>query len=1010
MRKVAWREEPASDGPDAREAAEFARSLRFDMSETWEDHVVEALSMLQFGFAPMEIVYKRRLGQKGLPYRQDDASSAYDDGKIGVRRLPLRGQESVSEWFFDQNGQITGMTQQPWSGALIDIPIEKLLLYRPTQHKNNPEGRACTLDTKVRTPRGWITMGDLRVGDRVYDERGVPCNVVAKSEIFRDRPVYEFEFATGHTVRTDACHSWRVSNTNDRTYGRSRDMTTEQIAREFERLGAEGEAREIVGIRSEERFQHRRAKNISCGLAPVLQGDEVPLPLDPYVLGYWLGNGTSTGTVVTCHSEDAEEIAAIIEGCGLSTEIKTEWSSRGQTKHIGIYDGQKWNSDGLRVTLRMLGLLGDKHVPKQYLTASPSQRLALLQGLMDSDGWSPGQAARDIASTFANTNPAIIEAVSEIARTLGGQPRTRVIDRAGEIGGVVNGRPVVAAQTCYEVRFVLDLPVHRLTRKLNAQVRRKTHRIGAHFIRAVRRVENADTVCIEVDSPSHLFLVGEGMVPTCNSILRTAYRPFYFMKRIEELEAILFERMGGLPLVRVPTALLEAAAAQDPKAVAALNAYKALATNVRADEQMGVVIPSDTYRTANGDPSPQRMYEFELKTPDTSALRVDSDKVIHRYNVDILKSVLADFIDLGHQARGTQNLAISKVDMFYTAIEGWLRSMASVQNRYLLPRVWALNAMPMDTLPAYVPDLPMRVDLDVLGKFILSLSQSGMALFPDRDLENYIRGAAGMPDAPDTDGYDPDLGDDVSNRIEAQNVDPATAGDPDAVVKHVLGLAALARRRAQRDGARPYGVRSFDSIAEGDTTTPLVKLTAADLDRAALAAREPTENQRVAGNYPKGHVNLHGLRFTIETPRGAMRRGTGADGRPWTTTLPAHYGYVRGSGRGADGTAVDAYLGPDPASTTVFVVDQLHADTGEFDEHKCLLCWSNLHDALNAYRMAFSDGRGDARIGAVHRMSVAEFRRWLAGDTTRSLSPVVGKAHVPSPTPSPSFLINGHAA
>ena len=485
------------------------------------------------------------------------------------------------------------------------------------------------------------------------------------------------------------------------------------------------------------------------------------------------------------------------------------------------------------------------------------------------------------------------------------------------------------------------------------------------------------------------------------------------MKRIEELEAILFERMGGLPLVRVPNALLEAAKANDPGAAQALAMYKQLAMNVRADEQMGIVMPSDTYKDANGSPTAHRMYEFELKTPDTSALRVDSDKVIHRYNVDILKSVLADFIDLGHQARGTQNLAISKVDMFYTAIEGWLKSMASVQNRYLLPRVWALNNMDLSLLPRYAPDLPMRIDLDVFGKFVLALAQSGMALFPDKDLENYIRGAAGMPDVAEEQEYDPAAiaGDDVGNALARRGQQPnlADAGPGNnaamEAAKHVLGLAALERRRANLASQRPYGIRPMDPAADPYLTQEdLAKLSRQELDRAAAAARPPLSfSQRMAGNYPKGHVNLHGLSFSIENPRGSQRTGVGKDGRPWASTLPAHYGYVRRAGPAADGDALDVYLGPYPESRVVFVVDQLDPDTGEFDEHKCMVGFPNLHDALNTYRQAFSDGRGDERIGAVHRVSVDGFKDWIRGGQLHApLGPVVGKLN------GSAALANGH--
>ena len=626
MRKVAWRDEAANDTPAAKEAADFAHSLRMDLSSPWEDHIVEALSMLQFGFAACEIVYKKRLGRKGTAYQQDDASSAYNDGKIGVRRLPLRGAETILKWFFDPNGQILGLTQQPWIGPLIDLPIEKLLLFRPSQYKNNPEGR---------------------------------------------------------------------------------------------------------------------------------------------------------------------------------------------------------------------------------------------------------------------------------------------------------------------------------------------------------------------------------------SILLTSYRPWYFQKRIEELEAILFERLGGLPIVRVPNALLEAAKAADTAALAALDAYKKLAMNVRVDEQMGIVMPSDCWKDAQGSPTAHKMYDFELKTPDRGGTRIDSDKIIHRYNVDILKSVMADFIDLGHQARGTQNLAISKVDMFYSAIEGWLRSMSSVHNRYLLPRVWALNAFDFDLLPQYTPDLPMRVDLDVLGKFILSMSQSGMALFPDRDLENYIRGAAGMPDVLELEedyGSPVDQDPEIDNRIGATGELPGSAAD---VAKHVLGLAALKRRRTERAATRPYGVRPTPTPGPEDleaikAVEAVWKLSRAELDAAALAARPPTPAQRHVGNYPKGHVNLHGLTISIENPRGSIRNGA---------VSPAHYGYIRRAGPAADGMHLDVYLGPDPTSTTAFVIDQLHADTGGYDEAKVMLGWANLHDALNAYRLAFVDGRGDDRIGAVHRVSIDGLKAWVkGGDLTAPLGAVVGKIKLNGS----AALANGH--
>ena len=755
MKKVEWRVQPDEDAKSGagQEDCDFLHSCMDDMSSDWNTTIGEILSMLPFGFHFAEIVYKKRLGRTpgidpSKPW-DDLPSSNYEDGKIGWRRLPGRSQDTIIKWFFDENGTTKGVTQQPWVGPIIDIPIEKGLLFRPLHYKQNPEGRPCPLYTKVRTPRGWVTMGEISVGDEVYDEAGHRRRVVGKSDIFRDRPVYEIEFTTGATVRADACHVWRVSNNNDRTSGRTRDMTTEQIANEF----IDGDAdREWSALHEpkEKRSRHRKAKSISCGVAPVLHDDDVPLPLDPYVLGYWLGNGHSDKNMVSSHAEDADEIASLIAVTGFTVDIKIDWNAKGRKRDIGFYADKKGAHDGPLNTLRMLGVLGTKKVPRQYLNAGTNQRLALLQGLMDSDGWSPGNGVKDEASTFANTNVEIINAVMELVRSLGGQPRMRVLEEAGALGGVVHGRPIIAKQTSYEVRFMLDLPVHRLARKARAQVRRKTHRNSAHFIRTVRRVENADTVCIEVDSPSHLFLVGECMVPTHNSILRNSYTSYYYAKRLQEQQAIFYERMGGVPVIKIPSQILEAAQA-DPQARAAVDAYKRIVVNLRTDEQMGILLPSDVYPNAQGAAGSAEMYKFELVTPGSVGRGgLNYDATITRLNTQIFTSVLADFLTLGHEARGTQSLAVSKIDMFFQAIEGYLNSIAEIFNRFAIPRLWALNGMDLASMPKIEPDLAQRVDLDVLSNFILRMAQAGMPLFPDEDLQSYIKDAAGLPDVDDS--------------------------------------------------------------------------------------------------------------------------------------------------------------------------------------------------------------------------------------------------------------------
>jgi hypothetical protein len=240
--------------------------------------------------------------------------------------------------------------------------------------------------------------------------------------------------------------------------------------------------------------------------------------------------------------------------------------------------------------------------------------------------------------------------------------------------------------------------------------------------------------------------------PEGRSVLRTAYRSFYFVKRLEELESILFERMGGFPVMYVPSELMSAAtgATPDPKAIAALTMYKKLVTNMRVDEQMGAVLPSDTYTDAEGKPSAVKMYSLELLTPASGSRSQPIDRTIARHKLDMLMSLLCDFIMMGHEIRGTNNLGTMKVDMFYQAIQGWLTNIAEVMNRYAIPRLWKINGMDRNTMPRLKPDMPARMDLDGLGGFVENLAAAGMPIFPDEELEDYLREAAGLPTISET--------------------------------------------------------------------------------------------------------------------------------------------------------------------------------------------------------------------------------------------------------------------
>jgi hypothetical protein len=178
-------------------------------------------------------------------------------------------------------------------------------------------------------------------------------------------------------------------------------------------------------------------------------------------------------------------------------------------------------------------------------------------------------------------------------------------------------------------------------------------------------------------------------------------------------------------------------------------------------------------------------------------------------------------------------------------------------------------------------------------------------------------------------------------------------------------------------------------VATPEAVQPQELTPAEAVDVAASDTNiEPTEAQKEAGNYKKGRVKVHGLDIAIENPKGSTRSGTDPNGNRWENTMAHHYGYLNRT-EGADGDHVDVFIGPDPESDRVFVVDQQNAD-GTFDEHKVLLGFKNQAEARKGYRDNYDKGW---KVGPVKRLSMDEFKDWLKnGDTKKPLQPEKAKA------------------
>lgn len=261
--------------------------------------------------------------------------------------------------------------------------------------------------------------------------------------------------------------------------------------------------------------------------------------------------------------------------------------------------------------------------------------------------------------------------------------------------------------------------------------------------------------------------------PEGRSILRTAYRSWYWIKHIENTQGIGIERnVAGMPVIGAPPQWFTASATDDD--LAQLEMAKRIVRNLRNDEQMGVVHP--LIYDQNG----KELFTFKLMGSSGSTNTMDTNAVIERHELRITQSMLADLIMLGHEAVGSFALHSGKTNLLGSALGGYLLSMDDVWNRRAIPLVGRLNAWAEDKLPTLAHGDVETVDLKELGQFIKDYAQAG---FDVSDLDNHIRMLTGFPE-----------------REEGMPVMVAQQPEPDAVVTKRRRVRRARRRLA---GAGP---------------------------------------------------------------------------------------------------------------------------------------------------------------------------------------------------------------
>ncbi len=336
------------------------------------------------------------------------------------------------------------------------------VIERVTASPRSREGRQTTfsladealaLDTPIPTPSGWTTMGQIIPGDFILGSKGRPVRVCKVTEILENRECFEVSFPDRTSFVTSAGHMWWAQPSGCFP----RIMTTEEMAK------------------------HKR---VYIPRSPIIDLPDQDIPIDPYILGYWLGDGNSYSGEITVHALDLESLIKNVGEAGFERHSVIEYYDSPGNFRVRPF--------GLQTLLRQQGILKNKHVPEVYLRASMHQRLALLQGLMDSDG-----SASRTQGTFANLREDLTDAVVELARSLGF--RVTKTSKDGVFWAYIQG----------------DRSLFRIPRK---QDKILCSQNPAWQRVRINQVESVPVRCIAVEAEDHLFLAG-AFKPTHNTHL-----------------------------------------------------------------------------------------------------------------------------------------------------------------------------------------------------------------------------------------------------------------------------------------------------------------------------------------------------------------------------------------------------------------------------------------------------------------------------------------------------------
>ena len=376
----------------------------------------------------------------------------------------------------------------PYSREIVDCLAQNHPARIVSVMKGAQIGFALSLDTVIPTPNGFTTMGEVQNGDNVLSENGESIKVNGATDVMHNHKCYEVEFTDGTKIIADAEHLWTVRDLKNV----ERTLNTEYISKRVKQIRKNGKERSI--------YYTENPKPFDC--------KDKELPIDPYLLGLWLGDGHTNSNRITAEVNDAREYQLILAQKGIKTVI-VPYKEYEKCCSLRIVDAFNTWKGGFNI-------YGNKHIPNEYFTASLNQRLELLQGLIDTDG----HVMKDGKVEFYNVNKDLIEDVRTLISSLGYKVTTRERDNSDKLTNMHPTRRY-KMKNLFILNFMgkLELPVAKLYRKKSRlrSINEIRKEVNKKWICSVTEVESVPVKCITVDNPTNLFLVSKNYIPTHNS-------------------------------------------------------------------------------------------------------------------------------------------------------------------------------------------------------------------------------------------------------------------------------------------------------------------------------------------------------------------------------------------------------------------------------------------------------------------------------------------------------------